>query len=312
VWLIYALTIAQFVVASFFEPASNAIVPGLVSGPEELRTANVLSSITWSAMLTIGAALGGVFAGIFGAQLALIADSVTFLISAGFLLRMDVIFTPAEPEVGSNRYKEIFEGFRYILRERKVAAYALVKSFGQIGSADIFAVVFAEQYFPYGQDGALSLGVLFGAMGLGAILGPLVGNRLISGSIRSLKKAVQSGYILIPIGWSLVFWSPNLWVAALGLMIRLMGTSLNWTYSNVLIQQIVPDRYLGRVFALDLGLFTLTTSIATFFTGFFLDQTQITLRGLGGSLALASLIPAVWWAVALVRSRDQDALIGEG
>ncbi len=86
VWLIYVLTVAQFVAASFFEPASSAITPSLVEGREELMTANVLSSVTWSAMLAIGAALGGVFAGIFGAQTALVADAVTFLMSAAFLI----------------------------------------------------------------------------------------------------------------------------------------------------------------------------------------------------------------------------------
>ena len=90
VWLIYVLTVAQFVAASFFEPASSAITPSLVEGREELMTANVLSSVTWSAMLTIGAALGGVFAGIFGAQMALVADAVTFLISATFLIGIRV------------------------------------------------------------------------------------------------------------------------------------------------------------------------------------------------------------------------------
>ena len=88
VWLIYALTVAQFMVASFFEPASSAILPGLVEGENELVTANVLGSITWSAMLTLGAAVGGVVAGLFGAETALVIDSATFLVSAGLVLRV--------------------------------------------------------------------------------------------------------------------------------------------------------------------------------------------------------------------------------
>ena len=34
IWLIYVLTVAQFVVASFFEPAANAIIPKLVEGKQ--------------------------------------------------------------------------------------------------------------------------------------------------------------------------------------------------------------------------------------------------------------------------------------
>ena len=58
-WLIYVLTIAQFSVSAFFEPARAAILPSLIEGNDELLTANTLSSVTWSAMLTLGAALGG-------------------------------------------------------------------------------------------------------------------------------------------------------------------------------------------------------------------------------------------------------------
>jgi len=307
IWLIYVLTVAQFVVASFFEPASNAIIPKLVEGKQELMTANVLSSITWSAMLTLGAAFGGVFAGIFGAEAALVADAVTFLISASFLFRIKYLHPAREVEEHQAGYRAIFEGFKYILEKRHIAALALVKSFGQIGSADIFIVVFSEQFFPLGEEGAISLGILFGAAGLGAILGPLIANRLASGTQNSLRRAIQAGYWAIPLGWGLIAWSPNIWLAGLGVMVRLMGTSLNWTYSNVLIQQVVPDRVLGRVFALDLGLFTLATAIATYLTGYFLDTLPVSLRQLGGYFALGSLLPAVYWSWYQARRRIAES-----
>src|SRR5262245_48450651 len=48
-WLLYVLTVLQFSVSAFFEPARAALVPELVED-HELLTANTLSSITWSAM----------------------------------------------------------------------------------------------------------------------------------------------------------------------------------------------------------------------------------------------------------------------
>ena len=147
-WLIYALTVAQFTVASFFEPASSAIIPGVVEGRQELLTANVLSSITWSTMLAVGAALGGVFAGIFGAQMALMADALSFLISASFLFRVTVNKTEVAETAEQGGFLDLVDGFRYVLKNGQVAVLALVKSFGQIGSADIFIAVFAESYFP--------------------------------------------------------------------------------------------------------------------------------------------------------------------
>jgi hypothetical protein len=258
-------------------------------------TANVLSSITWSAMLTIGAALGGVFAGLFGAQTALVADAATFLVSAAFLMGIRYTGISDEERSTSRGYGELVVGFRYVIENPRVGLLTLVKSMGQIGSADIFVIVMAEQYFPVGEGGAISLGFLFGMMGLGAILGPLMIDKIMGGEPSGLRGVIHAGYGLIPIGWMLMAWSPSLWVGGIGALIRLMGTSINWTYSNVLIQTEVPDRFRGRVFALDLGLFTLATSIATFLTGYSLDQTTIDLHGLGRYLAIGSLLPVVLW-----------------
>ena len=306
VWLIYFLTTAQFVMASFFEPASSAIVPGLVKGSQELLTANVLSSVTWSVMLTMGAALGGVFAGIFGTQAALLADSFTFVCSAILVLRISYQKTEDTQTDPSGGFSDLVNGFRYVMARPQVALLALVKTFGQIGSVDIMIAVFAEQYFPYGREGATSLGIMFGAAGLGAVLGPLIANRLTRRDPDTLRRAIQYGYLLIPVGWGLIGWSPNLWVASLGVLVRLMGTSINWTYSNLLIQTGVEDRFLGRVFALDLGMFTLASSTAIFFTGYLLDTMQMTARDLGWLFSLGSLLPVFLWGVSQLRySRSQ-------
>src|SRR5205085_5279232 len=81
VWLVYVLTILQLGFSAFFEPARSAAVPSVVS-ERELVTANSLSSVTWSAMLTLGAAIGGPVTGWFGTDVAFVADSLTYVASA--------------------------------------------------------------------------------------------------------------------------------------------------------------------------------------------------------------------------------------
>src|SRR5574339_1062414 len=84
-WLLYLLTVLQFSVSAFFEPARAAILPALVAG-DELLDANTLSSITWSAMLTLGGAIGGLTASLFGVRVSLIVDAASFLASAALVL----------------------------------------------------------------------------------------------------------------------------------------------------------------------------------------------------------------------------------
>src|SRR5919112_866257 len=64
-WIIYVLTVLQLGLSTFFEPAKTAAIPSVVE-ERELVPANAISSVTWSVMLTLGAAVGGVITGAFG------------------------------------------------------------------------------------------------------------------------------------------------------------------------------------------------------------------------------------------------------
>src|SRR6266498_3429181 len=75
-WLVYVLTVLQLAFSAFFEPAKTAAIPSIVSD-RELLPANTIASVTWSAMLSLGAALGGFVAGSFGTNAAFVLDSLT-------------------------------------------------------------------------------------------------------------------------------------------------------------------------------------------------------------------------------------------
>ena len=52
IWLLYLLTVLQFVLSAFFTPARSAIIANVVP-QKDLVTANALDSFTWSTMLPI-------------------------------------------------------------------------------------------------------------------------------------------------------------------------------------------------------------------------------------------------------------------
>jgi MFS family permease len=295
-WLIYVLTIAQFMVSAFFEPARAAVLPSLIEGDDELLTANTLSNVTWSAMLALGAALGGVVAGVFGVSTAIIIDACTFLLSAFFIWRIQVDTRPVRiGEEESSGWRDMVEGFKYVRFHPRTGLTATVKAFTQIGSPDIMIAVYAAQIFVYGEDGALTLGILYAAAGLGAILGPIVANVFSDDSIRMLQNGIAVGFVLVAIGWLLFGWAPLLPLAVVAMFIRHMGGSINWTYSSVVLQMRVPNQFLGRVFAFDFALFTLAMAVSVWLSGIILDKTAVTPRTLSYLLAIGSLIPLLPW-----------------
>src|SRR3954471_2892277 len=98
-WLVYVLTILQLAFSTFFEPAKTAAIPSIVSD-RELVPANAIASVTWSVMLTLGAAIGGFVAGWFGTNAAFILDSVTFIASA---LLISMVHFPSRPNKAKSK-----------------------------------------------------------------------------------------------------------------------------------------------------------------------------------------------------------------
>src|SRR3954470_6472011 len=96
-WLVYVLTVLQLAFSTFFEPAKTAAIPAIVSG-RELLSANAISSVTWSVMLTLGAAVGGVVTGWFGTNAAFVLDSLTYLASAALIFTVRFPRRAARPK----------------------------------------------------------------------------------------------------------------------------------------------------------------------------------------------------------------------
>jgi MFS family permease len=297
-WLLYVLTVLQFSVSAFFEPARAALVPALVEN-EELLTANTLSSITWSAMLTLGGAIGGLTASLFGVRVSLIVDAASFLASAALVLSIPGRFHPSAFHALESGWQNFVDGMNYVLRNLDVGLVTLVKALGQVGSFDIITALYAAHVFREGQEGATTLGLMFTAFGVGSVLGPLIANRLGNSDRVWLHRAILGGFLCMPLAWLIVGTAPVLPVALAGCVLRGAGGSINWTYSDVLLQMTVPDHLLGRVFAFDIAIFTLAVSISLWLTGFVTDTFHLKPRTIVLLLAIGSLGPLAAWAAAL-------------
>ena len=82
--LLYALISLQVFLSAVFITARMASIPNITTA-EELPVANALSAATWSVILAIGAALGGLVTDLFGTDAVFVLDSLTYVVSAFFV-----------------------------------------------------------------------------------------------------------------------------------------------------------------------------------------------------------------------------------
>jgi predicted MFS family arabinose efflux permease len=304
VWLVYSLLAVEVIFASIFEPARNALLPNLTE-PEEILAANAVSSITWSTALAIGAALGGAVTALLGRRVAFVVNSVSFLVSAILIQRIRTVEShhpvPAEPPASGRTTQEagsLREGWSYLRRRPKIVTLVLAKTgMGMVGGILLLLAYFGERIFPVAGYGALAMGMLYGARGVGSAIGPLLGDHMTRGDQTRMWKSIGVSFFIMAAAYLGFSRAPNLALAALAIFIAQMGTSNIWVMSTALLQLSVADRFRGRVFALDFGLMMLAASISNYVVGVGLDRPGIGARTMALGLGAILFVPAILWLI---------------
>ena len=300
VWLVYALTAVQSASQGFYFPAWNSILPD-ITRKDELGLANALASATWSVMLAFGAALGGIVAGLIGVYPAFVIDAVTFLVSAMIMLRM-----PYQSQLLAGADQSIMAGIRQYLQgldylRRHIDTFSIAIHKGVlglliIGFYQVVQVTLAEQYFPIGEGGSISLGLIYVMSGIGSGIGPILGRNWARDRDRQLRLMIALGYVCSMLGFMVSATLISFPVILFGALLRGIGGGLIWVLGTQLLLQIVPNEVRGRVVSTEFALYTLFSAVASGTTGLLID----TDLGIAGVLLLGCIlliIPITLWTL---------------
>ncbi|MEM7034265.1 MAG: MFS transporter [Chloroflexota bacterium] len=313
VWLLYLLTAIQLGTGGFFFPTRNAILPDLVK-PEELGTANTLLSVTWSTMLTIGAALGGLVAGLWGNEPAFIIDAFTFALSALCLMNIRYQMPQANDVASSdakvNVLQQYLDGLRHLARYIDQLLIVLIKGVNAIlisTGFQIVQVIIAERIFVIGEGGGISLGLMFGVAGIGTGVGPILARYITKDDDHAMRWAITISWLIASVGIVIVSTLASFPVVLLGTFLRGFGGGVVWVFSTQLLLQLVPEEIRGRVFATEYMMFTLFSAIGAAAVGWALDgifDLAILMRVMGGLV----IVPAILWIVWSLRQTKKPVL----
>jgi MFS family permease len=300
--LIYAVVGTAVAITAFFEPARTAVIPR-VTGTANLLTANALSSATWSAMLAIGAGLGGALTALLGRDVAFLLNAASFFVSALFIARARFDASPpksprARGLAASTGLTDLVEGARYVRSDRHVAALMLVKAgWGMSGGVILLLTVIGERVFPIGGSGVAGIGLLFAARGLGAGLGPILARAWLGAQQDQMRRAIVPSYLLVALFFLALGWSPGIGTASVAVVCSFAAGSVLWVFSTVLLQMTVPDRFRGRVFATELALVMVVSALSSLVTGWALDSLHLSPFGLIRIIGVLFVLPALGWMV---------------
>jgi MFS family permease len=290
--------------SGIFTPARSAVIPQITER-KQLGAANALSAGTWSVMLAIGAASGGLVTEWVGIEISLVLDAATFLLSAALLLPLPKLLPKSdEGDALSASERGFFAGLRYLRRHPMLTAViALKPSMALSGAAMALLPILATRLFP-DQRGAIWLGVLYASRGLGALVGSLLVRRLFGDGERTMERLIAVGMFVIVAGYLYLSIATTIWAAALAYFVAAIGGSAIWVFSGTLGQLKTDNAYRGRVFAVEWGALTLVWSTVGALSGVLVDAWGWTVREAVRGSALLVLIPAFGW-IALLLARRQ-------
>ena len=292
------IAVLAFLVGSgeaFFRPAYMSLLPRVLP-EEELQQGNAVTSMAVESSLMIGPGIAGLVLTVADPVAVLFADFASYAVALACLLPVRETVPDRSEEKPAGVLSEAREGFRAVIERPWIGLVILMATFHllvAIGPWEVLTPVTADEEY----GGTETYGFLLAAFGLGAVIGGMIGTRIRPRLPGAFAVACLFPFCLTMIALALV---APVWLLVVGLIVSGAGESLFTVMWTTSIQRDVPDRLLGRVFALDwFG------SIALFPVGLALAGTAAEQFGraevliVGATLASLSLVPLFF--VASVR-----------
>ncbi len=243
-WQLLILVFVGGLLDSPGDTARVSLLPEVAaaSGTTLERATSLEDGIMRAASL-VGAPVAGVLIGIIGASNVLWVNAASFGVSA-LIVAVAVPKVASETREDASYWKDFREGFAFIRSERLVllVIYTLaVTNFLDGAITSVILPVYAKRIL----DDAVSLGLIFGAMGGGALLGAFAygawGRRF------SRRWVYVIGFVLAalqPLGYSI--YPPVALVIVIALIVGLGSGPINPIVGAVLLER-VPSAMRGRV-----------------------------------------------------------------
>jgi len=301
VWHIFVLAALLGVVNAFDIPGRQAFLVDMV-GKDDLMNAIALNSSMFNGARVIGPAVAGVLVARLGEGWCFFANGVSYIAVIIGLLLMRV-HAPAKASLKSSPFEHLKEGFDFVRHTAPIRTLLLLLGLVSMTGMPyvVLMPIFADKILHRGGQefasligshdlGAVRLGILMGAAGVGALLGALT--LAMRSGVKGLGRWVAVCCAGFGVSLILFAFSRNFWLSVCLLLPVGYFIMLQMAASNTLIQVMVPDALRGRTMALYSMMFMGLAPAGALLGGALSDRLGAPLTvAAGGILSVAG----AWW-----------------
>jgi MFS family permease len=196
--LVLVAAVTAVAVPSF--ASKTSMIPELVGEDEQVvAEANALVQAANRVTLILGPPLAGALIAVIGATNVLFVDAVTFLVAFALV----GLFVPVAGRIEHDEEsRSLAAGLRFLFRDRLLRPWTIAVVVGDVGWLVLFAAMPVLVLERFGEQPEL-LGWIWGAWGLGAVLGSVVAFRIVAGIDRLLLASLGEVAMIAPL-WLLL------------------------------------------------------------------------------------------------------------
>ena len=231
---------------SVFRPALYAGVPNLVE-EEDVTSANALLQAIDNGTSALGPPLAGLLVAAQGPHLAYWINAASFLLSAALIAGVPASKLQTAVSATRGLLRDVGDGMRAVVRSVALMTVLVVWTTAILanGAINVSEIAFAKVSLDSGDFG---FGLLAGAAGLGLALGSLLAAPWIE------RRGVSTSYVLsfalMAIGFGVAAVAPNVWVAALCVVVSGIGNGAAVVCNYTYVARGASDEFRGRVITL--------------------------------------------------------------
>jgi MFS family permease len=310
VWHVFVLAALLGVVNAFDIPGRQSFLVDMV-GKGDLMNAIALNSSMFNGARVVGPAVAGILVARLGEGWCFFVNGASYIAVIIGLLLMNV-HAPARVSTNTSPFEHIVEGFRFVDRTAPIRALMLLLGLVSVTGMPyvVLMPIFADRVLHQGGQelasligshdlGAVRLGILMGATGVGALIGALT--LAARSGVKGLGRWVAVCCAGFGISLMLFAWSHSFWLSVALLLPVGYFIMLQMACSNTLIQVMVPDALRGRVMAVYSMMFMGMAPIGALLGGALADRLGAPVTvAIGG---FASLGGAWWFSTQLPKIR---------
>ncbi|CAB4699818.1 MAG: MFS transporter [Actinobacteria bacterium] len=247
IWLLYLLLLGVGICEVLFDSSAQAFLPAIVDADQLPKANGRMYMAETIANFFLGQPVGAVlFALAVGVPFGLDAASfaVAAVLVASIRVRPGALPTPTTDTPNKSFGDEIAASVRWLWRHRLLRTMAIMLGAANLGGT-IGVSIFVQFALETLHVNEHWYGALLALMALGAVLGGLIGDRVVHRLGRSASLRVSFiTFGLAAIGTGL---SPNYWFVAVFAFIEAVATILWNVVSVSMRQQIIPSELFGRI-----------------------------------------------------------------